>query len=227
MRKRGSACAPSLSGFRSLTSGPCWRGINGYPALIAQGVELARAKAGPEIDARPFRGSAVERRNPLRVGARQTFEGSDICWSSLSRGTRPLCIPLRALSRSAWWKRASATGGCVEGGASKSTNRCEVRCRHTDGSDLLLSRRLKTPHIAVWRYDPMAEVVRALGFMTNGPFLGASCRHAESVAEFRAALAGRKSPLDSVAPAQLAQARKEFRDLPEVAGTPYGSIRRT
>jgi DNA-binding MarR family transcriptional regulator len=43
------------------------------------------------------------------------------------------------------------------------------------------------------------------------------------VASFRDILASRKSPLDSIPAKQLEQARKEFRQLPEVAGKPLPS----
>ncbi len=72
----------------------------------------------------------------------------------------------------------------------------------------------------------MAEAFAKLGFTTKGPLFGASSRHASGVAGFRARLADRKSPLDNVSPEQLEQARKEFRELPEVAGAPYRSVRR-
>jgi hypothetical protein len=58
------------------------------------------------------------------------------------------------------------------------------------------------------------------GFVTRGIRLEPPSRHAALVAEFRGKLADKKSPLDKVAPEQLAQARKEFRELPEVAGEP-------
>jgi hypothetical protein len=72
----------------------------------------------------------------------------------------------------------------------------------------------------------MVQAFTKLGFMTKGPLFAASSRHGGGVAGFRAQLAGKKSPLDSVSPEQIDQARKEFRELPEVAGAPYRSTRR-
>jgi len=53
-----------------------------------------------------------------------------------------------------------------------------------------------------------------------------SSRHAALVASFRAKLAGKRSPLDSVTAEQLEQARKECREFPEVAGEPLPAPKR-
>lgn len=57
-------------------------------------------------------------------------------------------------------------------------------------------------------------------YATRGPRSEAPSRHAALVAGFRAKLEKKGSPLDSVPREQLEQARKEFRELPEVAGEP-------
>ncbi len=62
-----------------------------------------------------------------------------------------------------------------------------------------------------------------VGFMTREPRFEAPSRHAALVAGFRAKLAGKKSPLDSIPAEQFEQARKEFRELPEVAGEPLSA----
>jgi len=54
----------------------------------------------------------------------------------------------------------------------------------------------------------------------------ATSRHATLVMGFRAKLSERTSPLDRVAPEQLEQARKEFREFPEVAGEPLAARER-
>jgi|GEM_PF-5822973 len=59
--------------------------------------------------------------------------------------------------------------------------------------------------------------------MTRKPRFEARSGHDALVAGFRAKLAGKKSPLDSIAAEQIEQARKEFRELPEVAGEPLSS----
>jgi hypothetical protein len=64
------------------------------------------------------------------------------------------------------------------------------------------------------------------GFAAHGPHLQALSRRASLVAGFRAKLANKKSPLDRVAPEELEQARKEFRDFPEVAGEPISVPKR-
>jgi hypothetical protein len=72
----------------------------------------------------------------------------------------------------------------------------------------------------------MAAKSITMGFMAARPRLEAPSRHALLVAGFRAKLAGRKSPLDSIPADQLEQARKEFRELPEVAGEPLPAPKR-
>jgi hypothetical protein len=52
------------------------------------------------------------------------------------------------------------------------------------------------------------------------PLEQAEVTHDALVTRFRAELADRASPLEGLAPAELEQARREFRDLPEVAGMP-------
>lgn len=66
----------------------------------------------------------------------------------------------------------------------------------------------------------MAYKRMTVEFMARGPRSDGLSHHAALVAGFRAKLASRKSPLDSVPAEQIEQAHREFRELPEVAGEP-------
>jgi hypothetical protein len=110
--------------------------------------------------------------------------------------------------------------GCLRNGRCGSFGLSRVRSRAIGGSDSRLSRRARRPHFASWRYEPMADKGVVAGFMTRGPPISAPSGHAELLTGFRAKLAGRKSPLESVPADRLERARKEFRELPEVAGEP-------
>jgi hypothetical protein len=59
-----------------------------------------------------------------------------------------------------------------------------------------------------------------MGLATRQRRFEAPSDHAELVAGFRAKLAGTKSPIDSIPADQLELARREFHELPEVAGEP-------
>jgi hypothetical protein len=69
----------------------------------------------------------------------------------------------------------------------------------------------------------MADKGITVGFMTTG--LGSEARYSRDalVAAFRGALSGLKSPLESIPAEELEQARREFREHPEVAGEPLPS----
>jgi hypothetical protein len=62
-----------------------------------------------------------------------------------------------------------------------------------------------------------------VGIMADELEVEALASHAAFVAAFRETLAGRKSPLDDISAEQLEQARREFRELPEVTGEPLPS----
>jgi hypothetical protein len=66
----------------------------------------------------------------------------------------------------------------------------------------------------------MASKSMTRSLATAGPVLKARSPHDVLVAGFKAKLAKRASPLDNIAPQQLDEARKEFQELPEVAGEP-------
>jgi DNA-binding MarR family transcriptional regulator len=60
----------------------------------------------------------------------------------------------------------------------------------------------------------------AVALMTGESRFEAASRHTALVAGFRAKLAGKESPLDRIPAKQREQARREFSELPEVAGEP-------
>jgi hypothetical protein len=72
----------------------------------------------------------------------------------------------------------------------------------------------------------MADKGLRLDYVMTGLSFEAPSSHAALVAGFRAKLAGKKSPLDSIPAEQLEQARREFRELPEVAGEPLPAPKR-
>jgi hypothetical protein len=66
----------------------------------------------------------------------------------------------------------------------------------------------------------MADRRVAMEFVQGRPRFAAPSYHASLVAGFGARLAGRERPLDGIPAEQREHARKEFAELPEVAGEP-------
>jgi hypothetical protein len=72
----------------------------------------------------------------------------------------------------------------------------------------------------------MAKKIMTVEFLTRGLGLAAPSCHATLAADFRAELADKKSPLDSIRAEKLEQSRQKLGAIAEVAGEPVPTRKR-